>query len=211
MPAICLFAKLPQPGRTKSRLARDIGDEAAAALSAAMLRDLACEVRKVGEPAWLWHPPGDDPAAFPAEVADFAAAAQQGADLGARMLHTMRELLPGKVVIIGSDCIAVGANTIRRALALLDEHDLVLQPSEDGGYTLIGMSRLYEELFEDIAWGTDQVWAQSVSKLEGISWAALPSTFDVDTVDDLARLAALVFYSPRPHTEAWLQQHTSVV
>jgi fructokinase len=212
MATICLYAKLPRPGCTKSRLARDIGDEAAAALSEAMLRDLACELRNAADSAdalWLWHPPGDDPAAFPPELAEFARAAQKGEDLGERMLHTMRTLLPesGKVIIIGSDCITLDRPTLRAAIAALDNHDLVLQPADDGGYTLIGMSRLCSEVFADIVWGSAEVWDQTMARVAdaGISCHTLPVTFDVDTVADLATLGEFLRTHDRPRTAAQLR------
>jgi rSAM/selenodomain-associated transferase 1 len=211
MAAICLYAKVPEPGRCKSRLARDIGEEWAATLSAAMLRDLACELRSAARGAdvcWLWHPPDDAPQAFPVEVAAFAKAPQKGPDLGARMQHTMATLLPsaGKVIIVGSDCITMGAAMIRTALGALDTQEVVLQPSNDGGYTLIGMSRLCKNVFADIAWGSDQVWPQTVAKLKGMRWRQLPATFDVDTVEDLARLRAFLAVHPRVHTRDWMRR-----
>lgn len=212
MAAICLYAKVPQPGRTKSRLARDIGDTAAAALSEAMLRDLACEVRNAANSAdscWLWHPPDDDPKAFPPELAHFTTAVQHGLDLGERMAHSMATLLPeaGQVIIVGSDCITFDAATLAAAKSELEMHELVLQPADDGGYTLIGMSQLRAEVFAEIAWGSEQVWQQTMDRVAkaGISCASLPTTFDVDTIADLDRLADFLQTHPRPRTESWLR------
>ncbi|MFT5130445.1 MAG: rSAM/selenodomain-associated transferase 1 [Rhodothermales bacterium] len=214
MAAICLYAKVPKPGRTKSRLARDIGDDAAAALSEAMLRDLACELRNAAESAdtlWLWHPPDDDPRAFAPELADFADAAQSGADLGERMQHSMATLLPssGQVIIIGSDCITMDAATLAAAKSALASNELVLQPADDGGYTLIGMSRLCPEVFAEIAWGSEAVWSQTMTRVSaaGICHHSLAMTFDVDTVADLDRLATFLEAHPRAHTEAWFRQY----
>jgi glycosyltransferase A (GT-A) superfamily protein (DUF2064 family) len=81
---------------------------------------------------------------------------------------------------------------VRQAVEMLYTADVVLGPSDDGGYYLIGMKRLYPELFKDIAWSTDQVTSQTLarSKKQDLQVALLPSWYDVDTIEDLRRLRA---------------------
>ena len=81
-----------------------------------------------------------------------------------------------------------------RALkCLYDGIDLVLGPSEDGGYVLIGMSDSYPEIFDDISWGTSDVLKETILKAEkiGLDYVCLEPLWDVDRADDLARLSEL--------------------
>ncbi len=211
MREICIYAKPPIPGRTKSRLARDIGPDAAAGLAQALLLDACdaalqlpdCRVR-------LWHPPDSTPADFagivPAGI-DFAG--QQGADLGARMARTFKEVLSAgaeRAILIGTDCVTHCVASFERAFAALARHQVVLEPADDGGYVLVGQSAPCAALFVDVQWGTDTVMATTRIRLDdaGIVWRELPETFDIDHGSDLPTLRAFLAEHPRPHTAAWL-------
>ena len=103
------------------------------------------------------------------------------------------------VVLIGTDCPVLRAADLRAAeRALVDGADAVLSPAEDGGYALIGARRVSRRLFEDIAWSTPRVYAQTVEKLRGHRWRALRTVWDVDRPEDLERLRSLRFASACP-------------
>ena len=164
--------------------------------------------------AMLWYPPEADLDAFNGLVPEhWNKRAQLGTDLGARMSHTFASLLGegqcSRVLIIGSDCITHSMATLTQALTALATHALVLQPTVDGGYALIGQSSSHAAPFAGIAWGTDTVMAQTREnvKAAGIDAVELPETFDVDTAADLAQLREFVAATSRPHTAAWLERY----
>ncbi len=202
---LVVFAREPKPGLVKTRLARDIGDDAAAELYAAMLRDvfeLAAGIegcRKV----ICWAAYGAIPAAY--GEYPFEHRLQEGQDLGERMAHGFSTVFAeglSPCCLIGSDSPDLPHSHVTQAFALLESGaDAVFGPSDDGGYYLVGMSRLHPELFKGIAWGTAEVLQQSLRRagLLGLRAAKLTGWYDIDTLDDLNRL--LMSGSPAaPHT-----------
>ena len=122
---------------------------------------------------------------------------QQGSDLGARMHHAFREVLRhgGHTIalLIGTDCPALAPSHLRLASnALRDGSDAVFIPAEDGGYALVGLKRCDSRLFEDIAWGSEDVMSQTRARLNALGWrwSELEMLWDVDRPPDYARLLA---------------------
>ncbi len=115
----------------------------------------------------------------------------QDPDLGRRMKAAFEDLLPlyHKVAIIGSDCPYLSPALIDEAFAALDRVDVVLGPSNDGGYYLLGMRSMTNTLFEDISWSTGEVLGQSLDKLwlAGKSFAKLDYLDDIDVYVDYER------------------------
>ena len=107
----------------------------------------------------------------------------QDPDLGRRMKAAFEDLLPlyHKVAIIGSDCPYLSPAQISEAFAALDGVDVVLGPSNDGGYYLLGMRNTTDTLFEDISWSTSEVLGQSLDKL----WLTGKSFVKLDYLDDI--------------------------
>lgn len=120
---------------------------------------------------------------------------QRGTDLGQRMHNALRCGLARyeKVILVGSDCPGIDADYLRQAVAALDAASLVLGPAHDGGYVLIGAREITRGIFEDIPWGTAQVFAKTAEALarEGIIWETLPSLADIDRPEDLPIWQAL--------------------
>jgi hypothetical protein len=117
---------------------------------------------------------------------------QPGGDLGIRMLSAIAAA-PGPVLIIGTDCPAFTAETLRTAARALEQADVVLIPAEDGGYVLIGTRTAQAELFSDIVWGASTVLAETRARIAAIGLKAseLPALWDLDTEVDLARFERL--------------------
>ena len=92
-----------------------------------------------------------------------------------------------RVVLLGSDSPTLPLDYIERAWASLDDHPVVLGPTQDGGYYLIGIRDEVPPIFDHIAWSTPQVWDQTVSRLHQsqIPFAELPGWYDVDCLQDL--------------------------
>ena len=193
---LVVFARCPEPGRVKTRLARDVGDEVAAALYAAFVTDL--RTRFAAAPfavRWAVAPPD---AGFAARFAvlDGETFPQRGDDLGARMraaFGRVRDEGFARCVLIGSDTPQLALATVEGAFASLDAADLVLGPARDGGYYLIA-ARGPLDVFDGIAWGTATVLAATRARAaaQHLTVALLDEDFDVDDATDLQRLEALL-------------------
>jgi rSAM/selenodomain-associated transferase 1 len=209
----CLYAKPPIPGRTKSRLAADIGNDAAAGLAAAMLLDLVDAMRQVPDALpTIWYPPDCNPDDFgtleiPEDVWLYP---QSGDDLGVRMRRTVDLLLQhhpdSRMLIIGSDCITHSRESLIDAGHALSKVDVVVQPAVDGGYVLIGQRCRQPAVFDGIDWGSHTVMAETRQRLatHEISHIELEETFDIDVLDDLELLRAFLAENDRPRTADWL-------
>lgn len=195
------FAKWPEPGRVKTRLLPALG--AAGALDAHVELTLAVldNLCATGYPVEFWwdrEPAGSGEDALPI-VQNLQAAAipgriQQGGNLGQRMAHALAGAVQdaGAGVVVGSDCPSVDADYVRRAIALLREQDVVLGPSDDGGYVLIGARRVVPGMLDDVAWGTELALEQTCQRLKeaGLRYALLEPRWDVDEPEDWQRWCA---------------------
>jgi len=170
-----VFAKAPVPGAVKTRLIPPLDATAAAMLHRALVEHtllLAASMRPaIVDRIELWCAP-DTAHPFFAQCASrfpLTLRSQHGADLGARMHHALNDALArGDLpVLIGTDCPSLDSARIDEAFAALapGPADVVLLPTEDGGYALIGANRLNPLLFEGIAWSTANVFAQTVDRI----------------------------------------------
>lgn len=207
---VVVMAKYPEPGSVKTRLASTIGGAHAAGLQAAFVLDLAARLTDAGvSPTWAYWPPE---APFRTLVPGCAVMAQRGADLGARMANAAADVIAGGatgVVLLGADVPHVDLGAVRTACRLLREGaEVVLGPTDDGGYYLLGVRWARPELFASITWGAATVYAETLARCAtiGVQPHVLAATFDVDGPSDLARLAALIASGDAdlPHTRAAL-------
>lgn len=193
--SIIIFAKAPVPGYAKTRLARTIGDAAAASLAARMLHHTlknAIEA-EIGPVELCCSPDVSHPAFQQAVTAsDITLASQGDGDLGERMHRALSRHLAhySRVLLIGTDAPGLGAPQLRDAAEALLHHPAVFGPASDGGYVLVGLTRPLPALFQDIAWSTDQVMRQSRHRLDqlGVTAAELPVLHDIDEPHDLIHL-----------------------
>jgi rSAM/selenodomain-associated transferase 1 len=141
---------------------------------------------------------------------------QRGDDLGERMHNALADAgaaAARQVLLVGSDLPSLPPSHLSDAFTALASHDVVFGPSEDGGYYLVGVNAhavaAATSLFQEIAWGSEAVLAQTLSAAEavGLRTTLIPRAFDIDTREDLLRL----HHDPRPdaarHTRAWLARH----
>jgi rSAM/selenodomain-associated transferase 1 len=124
---------------------------------------------------------------------DVALSEQGSGDLGERMLDAARRALTRAeaVILLGSDCAALGVQDLREASSVLAEgRDAVLGPVEDGGYYLLGLRRPAAELFDGIEWSTSTVLGETRRRLAALRWHCheLPTRWDVDRPDDYRRM-----------------------
>jgi len=188
--------KAPEPGRTKTRLAPALSLEQAADLYRGFLQDtlhMALGLR--GERVTLVYPrrSGTRRALAALVPAGVLLQPPPGTGLGAALVGAVDRhfgLGFNRVVLIGSNNPTLPADIVQEACRLLDDHDLVIGPSTDGGYYPIGMTAPHPGVFEGIAWSTDVVYSQTFERARelGLSVASAPEWYDVDTMADLRRL-----------------------
>lgn len=194
--ALVVFAKAPQTGRVKTRLAPLLGEAGAARLHARLVeRSLATATAARCGRLELHCAPRMRHPFFSAMARRHALRlrAQGRGDLGARMCRAFERTLrtADAVVLIGADCPALRPGDLRAAArALRAGADAVLAPAEDGGYALIGLRRISPGLFDDIAWGGPGVLAETRRRFArlGWRWVELRTLWDVDRPEDVARL-----------------------
>jgi len=193
--AIIVFCKYPVAGKVKTRLAASIGDDQAVRVYECMVRQTLRVTRKLRSRArtiLFFSPPEalDQMRSWLGDSHRFVP--QSGGDLGERMDQAFQYAARqgyGRTLIIGTDCPGLNPSHLERAFVALEDHDVVIGPTEDGGYFLIGCSRPQPALFRDIAWSTDAVLGKTleIAKTETLRVAELDTLRDVDTVDDLEK------------------------
>jgi rSAM/selenodomain-associated transferase 1 len=201
---IQVFARSPEPGRTKTRLIPVLGPEGAAALHERLIRhSLEAAAASGAGAVELWCEPETGGGFFGACRDRYGAElfAQGTGDLGDRMERALGHALGrGNVpILIGSDCPGYTADYLRQARDRLARGaDIVLGPAEDGGYVLIGARRISSALFQGIAWGSATVLRQTRERLRalGWSWEELAPLWDLDRPEDHARLLENAALSP---------------
>ncbi|MCW8933808.1 MAG: TIGR04282 family arsenosugar biosynthesis glycosyltransferase [Gammaproteobacteria bacterium] len=128
---------------------------------------------------------------------------QTGANLGERMFNALNESLKtyDKSVLIGTDCPQLDQNYIDHAFKALDQYDMVLGPADDGGYVLVGATKIETQLFDSINWGTDTVLKQSLHNAKKAAYKThlLDTLWDVDTPEDYIKYQNLI---QQPTTQA---------
>lgn len=192
---LALFAKTPRLGRVKTRLTPPFTAEEALALHEALLHD-SCELLRkaaaaVGASGRLYLDEGTTGKLHAPEGCELRL--QVGADLGERLRRAFEaELEPGpqRLVVIGSDSPHLPVAWLLRAFADLERQDLVIGPARDGGYYLLGAGRVHPFLFEEVPWGTAQVYRETVRRARraGLGIASLPALDDVDVEESVRRL-----------------------
>ncbi|MDZ7772486.1 MAG: TIGR04282 family arsenosugar biosynthesis glycosyltransferase [Balneolaceae bacterium] len=188
---LMVFAKRPEAGRVKTRLAEEVGEKKAVEIYRRLLartREVCLEV-PVRRQAWFDGDLGEE---SPWGPPHFECRVQPEGDLGARMSHAFRmaeEEGPRQALLIGSDCADLRADHLRRAFEALERHDLVLGPASDGGYWLVGARAWHPELFRGIPWSTSDVLARTLQKAEslGLRTRRLEELGDVDTAENWQR------------------------
>jgi hypothetical protein len=204
--AIVVFCKPPIAGRVKTRLIGALMGtmtaREAAEVHAACAQDTIAMVNGIrGAGKWLYVAADRAAARRMASRwrlgSDWKVVTQRGADLGERMRNAIEEQLRAgadKVVILGTDSPWMGRERIARALRLLDKADVVLGPSEDGGYYLIAARRVVPQMFSGIHWGTSEVLPKTQRALRATrtKFHLLPRDFDLDRPEDLRRVARMV-------------------
>jgi rSAM/selenodomain-associated transferase 1 len=217
--ALILFAKEPIPGKVKTRLVPPLTPEGAAELYDSMLRDTIARIGLLeGIDRYLFYDGENGALEFFTEAAPgMTCLPQEGADLGERMAEAMRQVIAighDIAVIIGSDSPDLPMEFIINSINKLSAGDCeaVFGPTEDGGYYLVGLTRLHEELFIGIPWSSDRVMDETLARAAkaGIRASLLPLWHDVDSAADLDRPELLEEASLAPLTREFLLIHNDL-
>lgn len=182
-----VFVRNPELGKVKTRLAKTITDKKALNIYILLLRHTESVLQKVSSDKVVY---------YSEEIQNndlwsnryFQKKLQKGNDLGERMQHAFEMAFKEgyeKVVIVGSDLFDLKAVHIENAFKSLENHDLVIGPSLDGGYYLLGMKVLHPAVFKNKQWGTDSVLETTLKNLEQENVKLLEALNDIDTFDDL--------------------------
>jgi uncharacterized protein len=195
-PVVIVMVKAPRPGFAKTRLVPELPEAQAAALAACFAEDVVRGAARVTADLLIAYSPAEGRALLKAFLpGGLRWVEQQGADLGARLqsaaTHAARlDFAP--LIFIGADSPTLPTVLIADAITRLEsgETDVVLGPTEDGGYYLIGLRRPEQGLFEGITWSTSRTLEQTAEAAArlGLRLLQLPPWYDVDTPSDLSRL-----------------------
>ncbi len=215
--ALVVMARYPELGKTKTRLARTLGDKETLGLYRAFLGDIA--QRHAGQSytlCWTYTPPDVDYEKLVATLAPAYATSmrcfpQQGPELGTRIYNAFywtKTQNFAYTILIGSDSPQITREIVVKARRALDEVDVVLGPSDDGGYYLLGM-RAVHDVFSGIPMSTNVVTQMTLEAAhrQGLTTRLIDFLFDVDELPDLMRLAELLKHDATlaPITAAYLE------
>ena len=182
-----VFVRNPELGKVKTRLSKTIGDKYALNIYILLLKHTESVLQKVSSDKVVY---------YSEEIQNndlwsnrcFQKKLQKGNDLGERMQHAFETAFKDgceKVVIVGSDLFDLKVVHIENAFKSLENHDLVIGPSLDGGYYLLGMKVMHPAVFKNKQWGTDSVLETTLKNLEQENVKLLEALNDIDTFDDL--------------------------
>ncbi len=204
------MAKAPRAGKVKTRLQPPLSAEEAASLNVCFLRDTAENIAAVanegGAQGLICYTPVGDEAAFDGLLPEgFALIAQRGDGFGERLLRAAEDILScgfGAVCLIDSDSPTLPSSALRTAVSELVRpgERVVVGPSDDGGYYLIGMKRAEPHVFERITWSTERVYAETIERAReaGMELVELPKWYDVDDAAMLTVLERELLNGTRP-------------
>lgn len=186
--ALIIFVKNPEPGKVKTRIAQTMGNEKAVSIYKELLEHTKIVSKQLHCDNYIFY--GDVINLNDLWDNDtYFKEAQNGNDLGERMKNAFDFVFKkgyNSVCIIGSDCMEITAGIIKSAFKELIKNEIVIGPSTDGGYYLLGMKQPNAVLFSDKAWSTENLLPQTISDLKKLkhSYQLLELLTDIDTEQD---------------------------
>jgi rSAM/selenodomain-associated transferase 1 len=222
-PAIIVMAKVPRAGFVKTRLRPFLSDGQAAELAVCFLQDTISNIKSASQNIIVAFAPSDGRALLKSILPeDLTLIEQNGDDLSERLESAIeyaesRKFSP--IIVIGADSPTLPAEFIETALESFksDETDIALGATEDGGFYLIGLRAKHSGLFENIAWSSSSVFAQTKANIEllELNLFQLPDWYDVDTPNDLIFLRNEILgdknlQQAAPETFRWLLSNSDL-
>lgn len=197
---LLIFTRNPELGKVKTRLAKTVGDETALKIYKFLLqktRDISSKVTSDKAVYYSVKIRNNDIW----DTNSYQKHQQLGEDLGFRMLNAFKNSFDAgykKVLIIGSDLYDLSTERIDIAFNELDTNDVVIGPAEDGGYYLLGMNTLQENIFKNKEWGTDTVRKDTLVDLKDKKVHLLSALNDVDVFEDIEHHEAFQHFFKEP-------------
>lgn len=192
--ALIIFTRVPIPGKTKTRLMPFLSGVECAGLHQSFITDIFKKMKQVHADLFVFYTPEDEENLLKTIVTeDILLYPQKGENLGVRMKRAIGDVLQKgyeKVLLIGTDIPQMSPEAIEEAFASLDEKDIVINPTLDGGYYLIGMKKEYDSIWNVERYGTNTVIHDTLNhmKKEKLTVAKGQVYFDVDDKEDLLHL-----------------------
>lgn len=185
--ALIIFTRNPELGQCKTRLAKTVGDEVALKIYKYLLQHTSTVSQNVKADKYVFYSENIMKNDSWNDTV-FRKKLQYGTDLGSRMQNAFSELFGlgyEHIMIIGSDLLDLDQNRIEHAFQQLNHHDIVIGPSKDGGYYLLGMKLMHEQLFKNKAWSTETVLKETLNDLQNYDVKLLEELNDIDTFEDM--------------------------
>ena len=197
---LMIFCKTPIAGQVKTRLMATLTAEQAVRVHIELAqRTLQLATKSNLCPVELWCTPSPDHPFFitSARAYQISLQKQQGDNLGERMSNAFCLALNrySRALIVGCDCPSLVEQDLEEAITALNQNRCcVLAPAEDGGYVLIGLNWSQPGLFNNIAWGTGQVFEQTIARIKehNFRFLELKQQWDLDEPEDLVRYRRFV-------------------
>ena len=193
---ILIFTRNPELGKVKTRLAASIGNENALEIYKFLLQHTNKIVSKVDATRRVL---------YSEEIIDndiwdnkiYQKALQLGTDLGDKMKNAFADGFENgykKIVIIGTDLYDLRISDIEMAFKNLENNDIVIGPAEDGGYYLLGLKFIPENIFSNKKWSTETVFEDTSKDIQSYKVYLLETKNDIDTVDDIKNIQVFQKY-----------------
>jgi len=211
---LVIMAKAPQPGRVKTRLAQHLPPPAITEVYRCLLDDTIALAKSLGTVHVAIMCPAADVTELESVVdGHLQVVAQKGDGLAAGLTSVFEHFVNGgqqRTIAFNSDSPHLPSTILEAAFEILTSHDVVVGPTYDGGYYLVGAKATHPALFEGDGMGTASALERLLSKAQalGLSVGFTPSFYDIDVASDLIQLAAELRNSPSraPRTAAWLAE-----
>lgn len=193
-PCLMIMARYPTPGQAKTRLIPALGAEGAAQVYRQLAERMVAQAKPLqadGIRVALWYTGAEGAEMQQWLGRDLTYCPQPGGDLGDRLIVAFQWAFSQghrQVIVVGTDCPDVTTDLLRQGFDRLKTDPLLLGPACDGGYYLIGLTQPQPTLFQNIAWSTATVLAETVAAATtlGLVPAYLPTLTDIDRPEDLA-------------------------
>lgn len=191
---IIVFAKYPENGKVKTRLSATIGENFAKNFYKICAEHTFEEILKVNDKnkeQFLFYSDKKNKNKISEWTENkFLCFPQRGKDLGEKMLNafkTIKKENATKAIIVGTDLPDISSDILNKSFELLNDSDIVIGPATDGGYYLLGMKKIYKELFSNMPWSSDILFDKTLNVIKelGLEASILPELSDIDTEEDL--------------------------
>ncbi|MCB0728072.1 MAG: TIGR04282 family arsenosugar biosynthesis glycosyltransferase [Ignavibacteriae bacterium] len=188
--ALIIFARNPELGKVKNRLAKTIGKEKALEIYNKLLSNVYAETKDLKCNKYLFLTERTDNGLFDDT---YIQKIQSGSDLGSKMNNAIKSVLKEgneNILLIGTDVPGLSSEIINEAFKKLLEFDIVIGPARDGGYYLIGMKESLSQIFENMKWSNEQVLSNTIERIGLLnkSYYLLEELADVDMEEDLENM-----------------------